>query len=94
VNTKAKGSRNERRARRIFEERGFTVVRAGASLGVFDLVAFSRDGVVLAQVKTNRGPGRVEKKELRAFQNLPHGARKEVWIFRDRCAEPQIEVIP
>ena len=94
MKSKAKGSRNERKTRRLLEERGFTVVRAGASLGPFDLVAFSRDGLVLAQIKTNRGPGRAEKEGLRAFHNLPHGARKEVWIFRDRCRDPQIEVIP
>jgi len=94
VNAKAKGSRNERRARRLLEARGFTVIRAGGSLGLFDLVAISRDGVVLAQIKTNRGPGRAEREGLREFQNLPPSARKEVWVFHDRRADPRIEVIP
>ena len=93
MNTKAKGARNERRARLLLEGAGYTVVRAGASLSPFDLVAFGRDGLILAQIKTNRGPGRAEMEELRAFQNLPRGAHKQVWVFRDRSAAPQVEEV-
>jgi Holliday junction resolvase len=94
VNTSAKGARNERRARRLLEAAGYTVVRAGASLGLFDLVAFGRRGLVLVQVKSNRGPGRAERRQLQRFDNLPRGASKELWVFRDHCAEPKIEVLP
>lgn len=41
MNTKAKGNRNERTAKKYFEDLGYTVIKAGASLGMFDLVAMS-----------------------------------------------------
>lgn len=94
MNTKAKGARNERRARALLESEGYTVMRAGASLGLFDLVAFGRKGIVLVQVKSNRGSSAAERARLVAFDNVPHVARKQVWIFRDRCTDPSIEVIP
>ena len=67
VNTKAKGARNERRARALLESSGYTVIRAGASLGLFDLVAFGRSDIALVQVKSNRGPGAAELARLAAF---------------------------
>ena len=39
MNAKTKGNRRERQARRILELAGYHVVKAGGSLGVFDLVA-------------------------------------------------------
>ena len=93
MNVRAKGARNERRARRLLESEGYAVVRAGGSLGPFDLVAFGRRGVLLVQVKTNRGPGHAEYERLSRFDNLPHGASKQVWLFRDRCTDPEIEVL-
>lgn len=93
MNAKAKGSRNERCARRMLESQDWTVIRAGASLGLFDLVAFSRAGLRLVQVKTNRKPGRAESERLAAFDNLPRSTTREVWLFRDRHHEPEIEVI-
>lgn len=94
MKAKAKGARNERRARALLESSGYTVIRAGASVGLFDLVAFGRNGIALVQVKSNRGPGAAERARLAAFDNLPFGASKQVWTFRDRCTDPQIEVIP
>ena len=94
MNTKAKGARHERRARALLESEGYTVVRVGASLGLYDLVAFGRKGIVLVQVKRNRGPGAAERARLATFNNLPRATSKQVWIFRDRCTDPSIEVIP
>lgn len=88
MNCKAKGSRNERRARCLLEAAGWCVVRAGGSLGAFDLVAFGRHDLRLIQAKTNRGLRRTERERLRSFSNLPAGARKEIWLFRDRQREP------
>jgi hypothetical protein len=93
MNTKAKGARNERRARVLLESSGYTVIRAGASVALFDFVAFGRNGVAFVQVKS-RGPGAAERARLAAFGNLPCGASKQVWTFRDRCTDPDIEVIP
>jgi Holliday junction resolvase len=94
MNAKAKGARAERRARAILEARGWTVIRAGGSLGPFDLVAVSRSGLRLLQIKCNRGPGRRERAALAAFNNMPRGATRELWLFRDRNRTPQIEVFP
>ena len=93
MNTSAKGARAERRARRILEPKGYAVVRAGGSLGVFDLVAISRDGLRLVQVKCNRRPGQAERERLGAFNNLPPNTLRELWLFRNRQRNPQIEVL-
>ena len=61
MNAKAKGTRNERRAKRMLEEAGYYCVRAGGSLGLFDLAAFSRGGCRFVQVKTNRKPKQKER---------------------------------
>jgi Holliday junction resolvase len=92
MNTKAKGARAERRARAMLEAAGWTVIRAGGSLGPFDLVAVSRRGLRLLQVKCNRGLRRKERMALAAFNNFPRGARRELWLFHDRLLTPQIEV--
>ncbi|HEV8713304.1 MAG TPA: hypothetical protein VGX03_10800, partial [Candidatus Binatia bacterium] len=44
VNAKAKGSRRERQARTILETAGYFVVKAGGSLGCWDLVALGPQG--------------------------------------------------
>ncbi len=80
---KAKGSRSEWKVRDWYEKEGFHVVKAGGSLGMFDLVGLHPDyGVVLVQVKTNRNPGKVELDSIKAFQC--HSTwRKIVAIVRD-----------
>lgn len=94
MNAKANGTRNERRARALLESSGYSVVRADGSLGAFDLVAVGRKGVILILLKTNRGPGVTERAQLERFDKLPAGASKQIWLFRDRCTDPSIEVIP
>lgn len=93
MNTSAKGARNERKARRMLEAVGYTVVRAAASLGLFDLVSFGRVGLRLVQVKTNRKPSRAERARIASFDNLPANSTREVWLFLDRQREPKIEVL-
>ena len=92
MNRKGKGSRNERRARDILKGLGCDlVIKAGGSLGLFDLIALSGeyDHAILLQVKTNRKPSKVEMELLKAFQ-CPKFARKEVWVFKDRVRNPEI----
>jgi Holliday junction resolvase len=67
VNAKAKGSRNERECKALFEERGGAFIKAGASLGMFDLVGFLRRKTIVVQCKTNRRIGGVERRELEGF---------------------------
>ncbi len=94
MNTSAKGARAERRARKLLEAAGFTVIRAGASLGLFDLVAFNRVLLLVVQVKVNRGPSPAERARISSFENVPRCARKELWLYRDRKREPEVEVLP
>ncbi|MGE5444786.1 MAG: hypothetical protein ACM3SR_09315 [Ignavibacteriales bacterium] len=90
MNCKAKGSRIERKAKAQLERQGFQlVVKSGASLGLFDLIAVGVDfdHALLVQVKANRMPGKAEMDRLKAFQ-VPCFCRKEIWIFKDYAKEP------
>lgn len=89
-NPKAKGSRNELRAKKTMEEKGWWVIKAGGSLGVWDLACLSPNGLgLLIQVKTNRRP---DKKEMATLKEFPF-PYKELWIYHDREKEPTVEVI-
>ncbi|HEV8715905.1 MAG TPA: hypothetical protein VGX03_24140 [Candidatus Binatia bacterium] len=92
MNAKAKGSRRERQARKILELAGYHVVKAGGSLGVFDLIALGPQGARLVQVKSNEKPRPAERERLELFPRLTY-ASKEVWVFFDRQREPAIEVL-
>lgn len=92
MNCKAKGSRRERQARKILETAGYHVVKAGGSLGVFDLAALGPQGARLVQVKSNEKPRPAERERLKLFPRLPYTS-KEVWVFYDRQREPVIEVL-
>lgn len=92
MDCKSKGSRSERKAKALLEGMGYTlVVRSGASLGLFDLVALGIDkaSVLLLQIKSNRKPGKFEMELLKSFQ-VPKFCRKELWVFRDYERNPEI----
>ena len=89
---KAKGNRNERKARDILKDLGYPlVVKSGGSLGPFDLVGFSieYDHALLIQVRSNRRSGNAEMDILKSFL-VPKFCRKEFWIFKDRVRPPEI----
>jgi len=92
MNCKAKGNRQEHRAMRILEAAGYACTRAAASLGVFDIVAISGQGIRLIQVKSNRPPCPAEREAIGLFK-APPGASKEIWIFRDRKRTPSITTL-
>lgn len=92
MNAKAKGARRERQARKILESAGYHVVKAGGSLGIFDLVALGPQGARLIQVKSNERPRPAERERLELFTCPPY-AVKELWVFYDRIREPSIEVM-
>jgi Holliday junction resolvase len=55
-NNKAAGTARERQVRKILEEDGWIVVRAGASIGPADLLALKADYLpMMVQVKANKG---------------------------------------
>jgi hypothetical protein len=92
MNAKAKGARRERQARTILETAGYHVVKAGGSLGMFDLVALGPSGARLVQVKSNEKPRPAERERLDLFPRYPYTS-KEIWVFFDRVREPLIEVL-
>src|ERR1041385_1352231 len=67
MNAKAKGSRCERRTIAMLEAAGYKCMKAGASLGVFDVIGIGSHDVVLVQVKSNRWPLECEMEALRLF---------------------------
>ena len=89
MNAKAKGTRNEHRSMRLLEAAGYSVTRAAASLGAWDLVAISAKDVALVQVKTRDWPGLVEMETLRDFMARPF-FRKLVHRWRDRQRIPDV----
>ena len=92
MNTNAKGARLERRTRKILEERGYKVTRAGGSFGVWDLVAIGQFNVVLIQVKANRWPIRAELRIMEAFP-APALVSKEIWRWDDRVRQPRMRYL-
>jgi Holliday junction resolvase len=91
MNTKAKGSRAERRAMRILEAAGYVCTKAGASLGLFDVVAIGPMDVRLVQVKSGgEYLSGVEREQITALQ-VPANCSREAWRFPDRCRQPLIE---
>jgi Holliday junction resolvase len=85
MNAKAKGARSERKVKKYLEEHGWYVTKAGASLGIWDLIAVRASGVVrLIQVKTNRRPSKRETETMQQFAD--HFIGVECWlvIVRDR----------
>lgn len=98
-NTKAKGSLNENHVKQFFEELGYNVTKAGASLGIFDLVCISEfsktyyeylplreytfQQVLLIQVKTNKLPLPDEMINIMSFINMPKNASKIIAVVKD-----------
>jgi Holliday junction resolvase len=89
LNAKRKGTRNEHRSMRLLEAAGYSVTRAAASLGAWDLVGIGATDVVLVQVKTRDWPGSAELETLNAFP-APANARKLLHRWRDRQRTPDV----
>jgi Holliday junction resolvase len=92
VNAKAKGTRTEHRSMRLLEAAGYSVTRAAASLGAWDLVGIGSTDVVLVQVKTRDYPGAVEMETLRDFIAPPF-CRKLIHRWRDRQRVPDVREV-
>lgn len=87
---KRRGSHNERRTRDYLYSIGAErVVKSGASLGEFDLVAFFPGTVILVQVKTNAWPGPAERAAMRSILNYSYIQKQMIrWDSHER--EPQV----
>jgi len=93
MNAKRKGSRNEHKAIRILEAAGYHCTRAAGSLGMFDIVAISKQGLRLIQIKSNRNAPPIEREAIEEFSGIPANATKEIWIFEDYGRRPIIREI-
>lgn len=91
-NAKAKGTRNEHRSIKLLEAAGYTCMRAGASLGAWDIIGIGSQDIVLCQVKTRDYPGTVEMETLKNFV-APANARKLVHRWRDYQRMPDVREI-
>lgn len=100
INTKAKGSRRERQAKKELEAQGYMVIKAGGSLGLFDLIAIppldtGLEHIKLIQVKGSKDgyvvPGEKKKiKKLRLWDF--YFVDKEIWSYTDRKGK-EIEIL-
>jgi Holliday junction resolvase len=91
MNTKAKGTRAEHRAMRLLEAAGYSCTRAGASLGLFDVIAIGAVDVRCIQVKAGgQYASRLEREQLQQAV-VPAFCTREIWRFPDRCKTPLIE---
>jgi Holliday junction resolvase len=92
MNTKAKGSRNERRSIAILESVGYRCSRSAASLGAWDVIGIGPADVVLVQVKTNTWPDREEMEKLHTFP-APANTRKLVHRYIDGKKLPDVREV-
>ena len=91
MNTKGKGSRAERRAMQILQDAGYVCTRAGASLGLFDVIAIGPADVRCIQVKSGGEYLSAIEREAIVGLVVPANCSKEAWRFPDRCRAPLIE---
>lgn len=92
MKAKRKGNRNEHRSMALLKSMGYQCVRSAASLGPFDVVGISADGIALVQCKSNRWPSEVELGAIRQFR-CPANARKLIHRWRDRQRLPDIRQV-
>jgi Holliday junction resolvase len=92
MNSKAKGSRNERRSMAILEAAGYACSHSAASLGAWDVIGIGAVDVVLLQVKTRDWPDATEMETLQMFR-APANARKLVHRWRDRVQLPDVREV-
>ena len=94
MNSKSKGSRQERKVKKMLERVGYVCTKSGGSLGAFDIIAESPLGVRHIQVKSNRIPDPVEREGMVSMKRqLPANSTCEYWVFYDNQQEPRIEFL-
>ena len=92
MNTKRKGSRNERRSMALLEAAGYSCTKSGASLGCFDIIAIGSTDIICCQVKSNRPAPAHEMETMKNFV-CPPNCRKLLHIWMDRQRQPVVKEI-
>lgn len=91
MNAKRKGGTAELKAIRLLEAAGYTCIKAGGSLGIFDVVAIGPVDIRCLQVKAGSARlSRVERKAIAAVP-VPPNCTREYWRFVDRAKAPILE---
>lgn len=81
-----KGRYYENKTRKIYESRGYYVIRSGASKGPADLVAFNSEEIIIIQVKAGKSFFGPEERNKFIAVVIPKNGRKELWAWRGRKA--------
>ncbi len=78
---------------RLLEAAGYTASRTAGSHGPVDVIAWDALGLRLIQVKA--GSANITPADRECLTNMlrPSNATVEVWRWKDRIREPQIERI-
>jgi hypothetical protein len=74
----------------LLEAAGYSVTRAAASLGAWDIIGIGSADVVLVQVKSRDWPSAEEMETLRAFR-CPPNCKRLVHRWRDRARLPDVK---
>lgn len=77
-----KGIVLERKVKNLLIDQGYLAIRSPRSLGLFDVWAVNKDHIRLIQIKYNQ-ISKEEVERIRAYDNLPDNAIKEVWIYKN-----------
>jgi Holliday junction resolvase len=90
-NPKAKGARAERRTIQVLTAAGYWCIKAGGSLGPFDVVAIGAGDMRFIQVKSGDQRCSELERERMTSVPMPSWASAEIWRWPDRAREPLIE---
>jgi Holliday junction resolvase len=75
----------------ILQDAGYVCTRAGASLGMFDVVALGPVDIRCIQVKSGgQYLSAIEREQITGLA-VPANVSRECWRFPDRCRAPLIE---
>jgi Holliday junction resolvase len=85
-----KGRNREYKAMKILEDGGYYCSRSAGSHGMWDIIAFNKNGFRLIQVKCDCAPTALELEEIKNFKDIPDNTTKELWTFYTRKSKPLI----
>ena len=99
INCVKKGNRRQNACRKILESQGWRVYVAPRQRygpvdiwGLWDIIAYKDGYIKLIQIKSNYCPPSV-RDSLKAFTTDGLFVVRELWVFKDYCRGPYIEVI-
>jgi len=87
-----RGRAREYRSQLLLETAGYRTIRASGSHGDFDIVAYSRMGVLFIQCKLDTPITTMEREQLQLVE-LPPGCLKLVHYYRTGVHHPEIITI-